>query len=164
MKLVLALLGLACLAALPGAAHAQSADALVTRGQYLVTIMDCSGCHTPGALAGQPDPNRRLGGSDIGLGGPFGVVYPRNLTPDRDTGLGAWTDADIGRAIREGVARDGSVLVPVMPWPSYAALTPDDLRAIVAFLRTLPPVRFASPANVKPGGRTTAPYLGVISP
>jgi mono/diheme cytochrome c family protein len=138
--------------------------ALVARGRYLVTIMDCAGCHTPGALAGQPDASRRLAGSDVGFGGPDGVVYPRNLTPDRETGLGGWSDAEIIRAIRQGRSRDGRPLAPVMPWPSYAALTPEDTKAVVAYLRSIPPVRFAVPANVKSGERVTAPYLSVVSP
>ncbi len=93
-----------------------------SRGQYLVRITDCGGCHTPGALAGKPDASRQLAGSDIGFGGPWGVAYPRNLTPDKETGLGAWTDAEIIRALRQGQSRDGRPLAPIMPWPSYAAL------------------------------------------
>jgi mono/diheme cytochrome c family protein len=126
--------------------------------------MDCAGCHTPGALIGHPDGTRKLAGSDVGFGGPFGVTYPKNLTPDRETGLGQWTDAEIARAIRQGQSRDGRALLPVMPWPSYAVLTPEDAQAIAAYLKSLPPVKFAVPADVKPGGRATAPYLTVVSP
>lgn len=168
MKIRLSLPAVACLALLStGPALAQPRESLarqVARGQYLVTVMDCRGCHTPGALAGKPDPNRALASSGIGFGGPFGVVYPKNLTPDKDTGLDNWTDTEIGRAIRQGVSRSGAVLNPIMPWPSYSALTPGDLRAIVASLRSVPAVRFAAPANVAPGDRVTAPYLGVIWP
>lgn len=141
---------------------------IVTRGQYLVTMMDCTGCHTPGSLAGKPDRNRRLAGSDIGFAlGPDasgGVVYPPNLTPDRETGLGAWSDDQIIRAIRAGQSRDGRVLVPIMPWPSYAALTMADARAVVAYLRSIPPVKHAAPANVKAGDKPTKPYLVVVDP
>lgn len=134
------------------------------RGQYLATIMDCNGCHTPGALAGQPDTSRRLAGSQIGFAFPGGVVYPPNLTPDPETGLGRWTDAEIGRAIRQGRGRDGRALVPIMPWPSYAVLTDRDVAALVAYLRTLPPVRLAPPRPVGPGQKPTAPFLGVVEP
>jgi len=137
---------------------------LAERGRYLATIMDCGGCHTPGALAGKPDGTRALAGSDIGFGGPFGVVYPKNLTSDAETGLGKWTDAEITRAIRGGQSRDGRPLIPIMPWPSYSVLTEDDTRAIVAFLRSLIPVRFAVPANAKPGEKPPAPYLAVVEP
>ena len=139
----------------------------LARGQYLVTVMDCGGCHTPGALVGKPDVTRALAGSDIGfgLGGPTdGVVFPKNLTPDRETGLGAWTDDEIIRAFRQGLGRDGRHLVPIMPWPSYAALTIEDARAMVAFLRTVRPVRREVPPNVKPGERSTRPYLAVTDP
>ena len=144
----------------PRAADAKS----VARGQYLVSIMDCGGCHTPGSLAGMPDAARKLAGSDIGFGGPFGVVYPKNLTPDRETGLGRWTDAEIIRAVRQGQSRDGRPLSPVMPWPSYSVLTAEDARALVAYLRSVPAVRFAVPADVKPGERAVAPYVTVVSP
>jgi mono/diheme cytochrome c family protein len=162
---VLLVAGVALWLAATATAQPAKPDAnIVTRGQYLATIMDCGGCHTPGALAGQPDGRRKLAGSDIGFGGPFGVVYPKNLTPDRETGLGDWGDAEIARAIRHGQSRDGRPLLPVMPWRSYAALTPDDAEALVAYLRSIPPVKFAVPADVKPGGRATAPYLTVVSP
>lgn len=137
----------------------------VTRGQYLVTIMDCAGCHTPGALLGQPDGSRRLGGSTIGFGIPrVGVFYPPNLTPDRDTGLGRWSDAEIIRALKNGMSRDGRPLAPIMPWPSYSTLTEDDVQAIVAFLRTLPPVSHAIPRPVPPGTKAPSPYLTVVEP
>jgi mono/diheme cytochrome c family protein len=68
---------------------AAAAEDEVARGAYLAAIMDCTGCHTPGALAGQPDFDRLLGGADIGFEIPgLGVFYPPNLTSDRDTGLG----------------------------------------------------------------------------
>ena len=107
-------------------------------------FMDCGGCHTPGALAG--------------------IVYPPNLTPDPETGLGRWTDAEIVRAVKRGQRRDGRALVPVMPWPSYAVLTDEDARALVAYLRTLAPVRLATPRRVAPGQRPAAPYLTVVPP
>jgi mono/diheme cytochrome c family protein len=145
----------------------RAGERMLARGQYLVTIMDCAGCHTPGALTGKPDPARRLAGSEVGfgMGGPTdGVVYPKNLTPDRETGLGGWTDEEIVRAVRQGQGRDGRALVPIMPWPAYAALSVADARAIVAYLRSVPAVRFEPPANVKPGERATKPYLSVFDP
>lgn len=139
-------------------------EALIARGQYLATIMDCGGCHTPGALAGKPDGSRAFAGSDVGFRTAAGVVYPTNLTPDPDTGLGRWSDAEIMRAIREGKSRDGRVLSTVMPWPAYSVLRADDLRALVAFLRSLPPVRQATPRNAKPGETPSAPYLTIVAP
>ena len=136
----------------------------VERGYYLVRIMDCTGCHTPGALLGRPDTDRYLAGADVGFGTPVGIVYPPNLTPDPETGLGRWTDAQVARAIRQGVRPDGRALVPVMPWPSYSALTESDVAAIVAYLKTLPPVRNQAPRNTAPGQPPPAPYLSVTSP
>src|SRR5215213_9764147 len=72
------------------------------RGAYLARIMDCSGCHTPGALKGQPDMSRYLGGADAGFEIPgLGVFYPPNLTSDA-TGMGSWSEDEIIRAVRTG--------------------------------------------------------------
>lgn len=135
------------------------------RGKYLATIMDCTGCHTGGAMLGQPDPKRHLAGSEIGFGIPdLGVFYPPNLTSDRETGLGGWTDAEILAAVTRGVRPDGRELAPVMPWRSYGALTAADGKALVAYLKSLPPVRFQAPAPVGPNEAAKSPYLGVVMP
>lgn len=167
LGLALALLtGAALLAShsIDASATAPAASADATRGQYLVSIMDCAGCHTPGALQGQPDPDRRLAGSGVGFATPAGIVYPPNLTPDPETGLGRWSEAEIVRAFRHGQGRDGRPLIPVMPWPSYSVLTEADARAIVAHLRSLPPVRFSVPRNTRPNEPPAAPYLTVVAP
>ena len=97
---------LASAATLPSVAFAD--DAQVARGRYLVTISGCSDCHTPGALLGSPDMKRYLGGSDVGFAIPgAGVFVGENLTPDKETGLGSWTDAQIIAAIRTGKTPDG---------------------------------------------------------
>jgi mono/diheme cytochrome c family protein len=146
------------------ACAAQASDA-TSRGEYLVAIMDCGGCHTGGALAGQPDPSLRLAGSDIGFGAPGpGVFYPPNLTPDRETGLGDWSAAEIARAVRTGARPDGRELAPMMPWRSYAALTDDDALALAAYLKSLPPVQRKVPPPTGPDERAPAPYLGVVMP
>jgi mono/diheme cytochrome c family protein len=90
------------------------------------------GCHTP---ADGP----------IGAGGgkvptPFGTFYGSNITPDPETGLGRWSDAEIAAAIRDGVGRDGSVEAPAMPYYQYAGMADDDVADLIAYLRTLPPV------------------------
>ena len=137
----------------------------LSRGEYLATIMDCGGCHTGGALAGQPDPKLHLAGSNIGFGVPgLGVFYPPNLTPDRETGLGAWTEADIVRAVRTGERPDGRVLAPVMPWRNYAALTDEDARALARYLKGLAPVRNVTPRMTGADETPPAPYLTVVAP
>ena len=130
---------LASAATLPSVAFAD--DAQVARGRYLVTISGCSDCHTPGALLGSPDMKRYLGGSDVGFAIPgAGVFVGENLTPDKETGLGSWTDAQIIAAIRIGKTPDGRALSPVMPYPALSHLTDIDAQAIVAFLKSIPPV------------------------
>src|SRR5918997_6505666 len=119
----------------------QASDDTIKRGEYLSRIMDCTGCHTPGAMTGKPEPGKFLAGSKIGFGIPqVGVVYPPNLTPDTETGLGSWSEADIVTAVRTGVRPDGRQLAPAMPWRSYAALTDDDAQALAAFLKSLPAI------------------------
>lgn len=121
---------------------ARADDATVARGKYLVTISGCSDCHTPGHFLGHPDMARYLGGSDVGFAIPgLGVFVGPNLTPDKETGLGDWTAAEIVTAITTGVKPDGRILAPIMPWQSFAHLTPVDAMAIAEYLRSLPPVR-----------------------
>lgn len=148
-----------------GTAQAQSRPQPRSRGEYLATIMDCGGCHTGGALAGQPEPRLHLAGSGIGFGIPgVGIVYPPNLTSDQETGPGAWSEADIVRAVRTGVRPDGRVLAPVMPWRNYAALTDEDARALARYLRGLAPVRNATPPLTGASEPPPAPYLNVVDP
>jgi mono/diheme cytochrome c family protein len=129
----------ACMIGLSAPALAD--DAQVARGRYLVTIAGCSDCHTPGALLGNPDMKRYLGGSDVGFSIPGqGVFVGNNLTPDAETGLGKWTADQIVTALRKGKRPDGGDISPVMPWPALAHLTDEDAYAIVAFLKSLTPV------------------------
>ncbi|MGE0715536.1 MAG: cytochrome c [Alphaproteobacteria bacterium] len=147
------------------AAAALAQDGRVARGKYLAAIMDCTGCHTPGTFSGKPDMARLLGGESVGFEIPgLGIFYPRNLTPDRETGIGAWSEADIIKAIRTGVRPDGRELSPIMPWRSYAALTDADARALVAYLKNLKPVKNAVPDPVGPGEKVKAPYFSVVVP
>lgn len=139
-------------------------DAQIKRGAYLAKIMDCEGCHTDGALKGEPNPARRLAGSSIGFGMPLGYFYPPNLTPDRDTGLGKWSAADIIKAVKKGVRPDGRELAPVMPWRSYAGLNDRDARALAAYLKSLPPVRHAVPPPTGVSQKAPAPYLSLVVP
>lgn len=124
--------------------HASAADSKATlaRGKYLVTVVGgCGDCHTPGALMGQPEMNHFLGGADVGFAIPgLGVFVPANLTPDRATGLGAWTRTQIIAAFTAGKRPDGRTLAPIMPWMELSRLTKSDANAIAAYLQSLPPV------------------------
>jgi mono/diheme cytochrome c family protein len=113
----------------------------VARGKYLVSIAGCNDCHTPGYFFGKADESRYLGGSDVGFEIPnLGIFHGPNLTPDKETGLGGWTDEQIVTAFTTGKRPDGRELAPVMPWRAFANFSKEDVAAIVAFLRTLPPV------------------------
>ncbi|MDX2204141.1 MAG: cytochrome c [Hyphomicrobiaceae bacterium] len=152
------------LALLGGATLAQKGDD-IARGEYLARIMDCAGCHTPGALIGKPDQARNLAGSEIGFHIPdLGYFYPPNLTSDGRTGLGTWTEADIIKAVRTGVRPDGRILAPVMPWHSYAALNDADAQMLARYLKSLPPVPHEVPGPTGASGQPPAPYLTVVAP
>jgi mono/diheme cytochrome c family protein len=140
LRLVGAILASAVAAVAP--LRPAAADPQIERGRYLVTIGGCTDCHTPGSFFGRPDVSRFLGGSDVGFAMPgLGVFVGRNLTPDKDTGLGAWTRAQIVAALTTGKRPDGRELAPVMPWMAYAKLTPADANAIAVYLQSLPRVR-----------------------
>lgn len=163
-----ALIGAAVVAlCLVGAAGAAAAGekGKIKRGEYLATIMDCGGCHTPGVLLGKPDMGRYLGGSDVGFQIPeLGTFYPPNITPDRETGIGDWSEAEIVAAVRTGVRPDGRMLIPAMPYHAYGRLTDLDARALAAYLKTLPPVRNRVPASAGSGEKPAAPYMTVVFP
>jgi mono/diheme cytochrome c family protein len=145
----------------PQTAGAQNAQ--VARGKYLVTIMSCTDCHTPGYFFGKPDNDRLLGGSEVGFEVPgLGVFYGRNLTPDKETGIGAWTDGQIATALTTGKRPDGRELAPIMPWRAYASLTREDTLAIIAFLRSLKPVSNKVAGPFGPGEKVTGFVMQVI--
>jgi mono/diheme cytochrome c family protein len=139
-------------AAMLGASGAALADdAEIARGKYLVTIASCNDCHTPGYFLGKPDFSRTLGGSDVGFTIPgLGAFVGPNLTPDKETGLGNWTDGQVIAAIAAGVTPNGRRLAPIMPYAALSHLSSDDAHAIVAYLRSLPPVKNAVPGPFGP--------------
>ncbi|HEX2553494.1 MAG TPA: cytochrome c [Microvirga sp.] len=147
------------------AAAPAAAQERLKRGAYLATIMDCAGCHTPGVFLGKADPQREFAGSEVGFQIPgLGIFYPPNLTPDPETGLGRWSEADIVKAVRTGVRPDGRVLAPAMPYAHYAKLTDADAFALAAYLKSLKPVRHQVPALTGASEKPTAPYLTVVMP
>lgn len=138
----------------------------VERGRYLVGLLGCGSCHTNGALIGTPNMSQLLAGSDTGIAytNPMavknpGVVYPANITPDIETGIGGWSVAEVVAMIQTGVDKHSGQTLAVMPWPSYANIHAEDAQAIAAYLLSLPPVRHQVPANVKPGQATRAGYI-----
>ena len=111
---------------------AGSAQSLVARGKYLTTAGDCISCHS--AKGGQP----LAGGRPLKL--PFGTIYPPNITPDRETGIGNWTDDQFYHALHDGIGPNGQYLYPALPYPWYTKVTRDDVLAIKAYLFSVAPV------------------------
>lgn len=160
------------------AAAAKSDPAQVDRGRYLVTIMGCNDCHTPwrmGENGPEPDMSRMLSGHPQQLvlppppaltpgawesaswstvtawAGPWGISYTRNLTPDKETGLGTWSEKEFIATLRTGRERGiGRELQPPMPWPSAGQATDADLAAIFAYLRSIPAIANRVPDNAPP--------------
>jgi mono/diheme cytochrome c family protein len=114
-------------------------SALVAKGEYLTKAADCAACHT--APGGRPF----AGGRAFKL--PFGTIYSTNITPDLQTGIGQWSDAEFVRALHRGIGRNGEDLYPAFPYTSYALLSTDDALAIRAYLSTVRPVSLRNPDN-----------------
>ncbi|RQS62566.1 cytochrome c [Burkholderia sp. Bp8963] len=126
--------GTAAQAARAAVPAAMPDEALVARGAYLAKAGDCVACHT--APHGTPF----AGG--LKMDTPLGAIYATNITPDPDTGIGRYTEAEFARALRAGVAKDGHNLYPAMPYPSYAKLRDDDVKALYAyFMHGVEPVK-----------------------
>ena len=142
-----------------------AADPAVERGKYLVNIAGCNDCHTPGYFMGKPDMARFLGGSEVGFEIPgLGVFHGPNLTPDKETGLGGWTDAQVLAALQKGTTPTGRMLAPIMPWHAFANLTKQDVDAIVAYLRSLPLVANKVPGPFGPTEVPTSFVMKVVPP
>jgi hypothetical protein len=157
-------------------------EAAVRRGEYIVNSAGCHDCHTPlkmGPEGPEPDTTRMLSGhpetmpvskpatlegpwfwagtaTNTAYTGPWGISYTANLTPDRNTGLGIWTEDMFVKAIKTGKHMGTSRPInPPMPWPAYRNLTEDDLKAVFAYLRTIPPIVNHVPDYLPPLAATT---------
>ncbi len=157
--------------------QAAAKAAPVERGAYLVGAMGCNDCHTPwklGSKGPEPDMSRALSGhpadlvmppapkpsgpwawsgavTNTAFAGPWGTSFTANLTPEDETGLGKWTAETFIAALRTGRHEGkGRPLLPPMPWPMIRTLTDEDLRAVFAYLQSLPPIRNRVPAPVDP--------------
>lgn len=122
-----------------GAPASLAKASLVERGAYLAKAADCMVCHTA------PGGKQYAGG--LGFKLPFGTLYSTNITPDKETGIGNYSDGDFLNALHRGVRRDGARLYPAMPYTSYTYISDDDALAIKAYLFSLPPVHAAPPEN-----------------
>jgi mono/diheme cytochrome c family protein len=141
------------------------AETQTDRGKYLVVVASCNDCHTPGFFLGKPDMAKYLGGSDVGFEIPgLGVFAGRNITPDKETGIGNWTDEQIAAAITTGKRPDGRELAPIMPYHAFSYMTKEDVAAIVAFLRSVPPVKNEVAGPFKPGEKVSILTFRVLPP
>src|SRR4030095_5711256 len=133
---------------LPVISHAGQAqtETLVSKGQYIFALAGGCACHTV------PKGTPHAGGRAFPI--PLGTVYSTNITQDKETGLGAWSDQQIQDAMVKGIRRDGSRILPVMTFEKYSRLAQEDLQALIAYLRTLKPVKKATPEL-----KTRAPFL-----
>jgi mono/diheme cytochrome c family protein len=118
-------------------AHGQTDKDLVAKGQYIFAVAGGCACHT------DPKGTPHAGARPFPI--PFGTVYSTNITQDKETGLGASTDQQIHDAMVKGISRDGSKILPVMPFEAYSGMAQEDLKALIAYLRTLKPVKKTTP-------------------
>jgi mono/diheme cytochrome c family protein len=156
-------------------------DELVERGRHLVTVGGCQDCHSPKVMSPNgpvPHPMKTLSGHPAEAGtpavpqgaiapdrwaamttgdmtawvGPWGISYAANLTPDPATGLGGWTEELFIKTMRTGKHHGtGRQILPPMPWPNYAQMSDDELKAVFAYLRSIPPIKNLVPQPVPPG-------------
>jgi hypothetical protein len=174
---ILAFSGMVAAAVAPEGARDEAQADPVARGKYLVSAMGCHDCHTPwkmGPRGPEPDMSRALSGhpadltmpppppvpapwawvggaTNTAFAGPWGVSFTANLTPDAETGLGSWTPEIFIAALRTGRHEGkGRPILPPMPYRMIANLTDEDLRAVFAYLQSVPPLRNRVPAPVDP--------------
>jgi mono/diheme cytochrome c family protein len=113
--------------------------ALIDKGRYLAAAGDCVSCHT------RPSGEPFAGG--LPLKTPFGTIYSANITSDKETGIGGWSEEQLARAMREGIDDEGHHLYPAFPYTAYTNVTDDDIHAIYAYLKSLTPVSYTPPKN-----------------
>jgi len=129
--------------------HFEATPERLARGEYLVRgVLGCIDCHSEHdwkTAAGSVLPGREGAGVIFPAEGLPGRIVATNITSDRETGVGAWTDDQLARAIREGIGHDGRALFPLMPYQNFRRLPDEDLAAVIVFIRSLPAVRNALP-------------------
>jgi mono/diheme cytochrome c family protein len=157
--------GIAGLAVWLAATAASVAQTPVERGSYLVnSILTCGNCHTPKGPGGAPVIEKLHSGGVQEWDEPTYKVKGSNITPDKETGIGAWSDSEIKRAITDGVRPNGVPLAPIMPVAYYKVFTPADLNAVVAYLKSVPPIRAEVQPPVYKAAMPTEVFPGAEKP
>jgi len=136
-KIALLLLLVGSISVVSSSVQAQTEKELVAKGQYIFAVAGGCACHSV------PKETPNAGGRAFPI--PFGTVYSTNITQDKETGLGNWTDQQIYDAMVKGIRPDGSRILPVMPYEGYSGMAQEDIKALIAYLRTLKPVKKATP-------------------
>src|SRR5262249_746262 len=135
------------------------------RGKYLVNFGGCNDCHTPGYFFGKPDPERYLGGSEVGFEIPdLGVFHGPNLTPDKETGLGNWTRDQIVIALKTAARPEGPSSPPPPPGVPFPAMTTNAHRATAPYLQPPKPVRNKVPGPFGPQETPTSFVFRIVPP
>lgn len=141
-------------------ARAQTDEELIARGRYIATAIQGCGCHTREKAdgskdeawhyAGAPNPPPPAGPpANAGWTSPrWKRIYARNITPDRETGIGNWTESNFIRAMRTGLTPDGRVLDAQMPWEAFQKVTDRDLKSLWAYLKTIKPIKNKAPDGI----------------
>ncbi len=150
LTILLAVVVVSCISGLLARA-ADASFATIERGHHLVDAGDCVACHTDAK-------GRRFAG-DRPIETPFGTIYSPNITPDRETGIGAWSDEQFYRAMHEGIRPDGSRLYPAFPYTYFTKMTRDDVLAIRAYLNTLPDGESGRVSQNSPGRSITVSVM-----
>ena len=142
------------------AASADTQTELIARGRYIATAIQGCGCHTREKrdggkdaswhYAGSPNPAPAAGPpANAGWSSPrWKKIYAPNITPDLETGIGKWTEAEFIRSMRTGITPDGRVLDAQMPWHAFQKITDRDLKSLWAYLKTVKPIKHTPPENV----------------
>src|SRR3977135_2861560 len=131
----------------------EATPARLARGKYLVDgVMGCFGCHTDAdwSKPGAPPIAGKEGSVHVWSDQDRPWLVAANITPDKETGAGNWSDDTFARAIREGIGHDGRALFPIMPYPSYREMSDEDLASVIAYVRTVPAVRNQLPTTRMP--------------
>ena len=131
----------------------ESNEGRLARGKYLVDgVLGCFSCHSDAdwSKPGAPPVAGREGAGHVWSGQGIPWLVAPNITPDKETGAGNWSDDTLARAIREGIGHDGRTLFPIMPYPNYRNMTDEDLASVIVYLRTAPPVKSQMPLTKMP--------------
>lgn len=145
---------------LPTSARGETETEMIARGRYIATAIQGCGCHTREKLDGSKDENWYYAGSpdpappagppaNAGWTSPrWKRIYAKNITPDPETGIGKWTEANFIRSMRTGITPDGRVLDAQMPWDAFQKITDRDLKSLWAYLKTIKPIKNTPPERI----------------